>query len=58
MGGNSLSRLNFNGRGQWYGFVNVIAVIQQEFFASSKARGHSDEKIAEVCGLMIDESQS
>jgi error-prone DNA polymerase len=30
----------------------VIAEIQEEFFASAKARGHGDEKIAEVWGLV------
>ena len=30
----------------------VIAEIQQEFFASARARGHDDEKIAEVWGLV------
>ena len=30
----------------------LIAEIQEEFFASAKARGHDDEKIAEVWGLV------
>jgi error-prone DNA polymerase len=30
----------------------VIAEIQAEFFASARARGHDDEKIAEVWGLV------
>jgi DNA polymerase III alpha subunit len=30
----------------------VIAEIQEEFFASARARGHTDEKIAEVWGLV------
>ena len=30
----------------------VIAEIQEEFFASAKAHGHDDEKVAEVWGLV------